>query len=431
MRVLQFPQDEKQVTRLFQCAAANDPATEEAVRQVIEQVRRRGDRAVAALTKRFDNVTLKPSEFEIPADRLREAWNGLPQPLQKALKTARERIEAYHRKQLLKGFVYKDALGNRMEQRVTPVRRAGVYAPGGRASYPSTVLMDIVPARVAGVDEVILLTPPGGLDSEGGRAVLGAAWLAGVDRVISVGGTPGVVGLALGTETLPKVDIIVGPGNRFVATAKKLLYGEITIDMVAGPSEVLVLADDTASPVLVAADLLAQAEHDPDAQALAVLIGDYDVAALQREIRSQTAELPRRAIIEQSLKAKGALIRVNSVEEALALAEQKAPEHLEILTRDARTLARRVRNVGAVFVGPYTPESMGDYAAGPNHTLPTGGTARFFSPLSVWSFLKTSHVLECSKKGFEALAETVTTLADTEGFGAHAAAVRRRLKHRL
>jgi histidinol dehydrogenase len=250
-----------------------------------------------------------------------------------------------------------------------------------------------------------------------------------VDRVISVGGTPGVVALALGTETLPKVDIIVGPGNRFVATAKKLLYGEITIDMVAGPSEVLVLADDTASPVLVAADLLAQAEHDPDAQAIAVLIGDYDVTALQREIRSQTAELPRRAIIEQSLKAKGALIRVSSVEEALALAEQKAPEHLEILTRDARTLARRVRNVGAVFVGPYTPESMGDYAAGPNHTLPTGGTARFFSPLSVWSFLKTSHVVECSKKGFEALAETVTTLADTEGFGAHAAAVRRRLKH--
>lgn len=427
MRVLQFPQNEKQVTRLFARAVANDPATEDAVRQVIEQVRRRGDRAVAALTKHFDKVTLKPSEFEIPADRLREAWEGLPQPLQKALKTARERIEAYHRKQLLKGFVYKDPLGNRMEQRVTPVRRAGVYAPGGRASYPSTVLMDIVPARVAGVDEVILLTPPGGLDSEGGRAVLGAAWLAGVDRVISVGGTPGVVGLALGTETLPKVDIIVGPGNRFVATAKKLLYGEITIDMVAGPSEVLVLADETASPVLVAADLLAQAEHDPDAQALAVLIGDYDVAALQREIRSQTAQLPRRAIIEQSLKAKGALIRVNSVEEALALAEQKAPEHLELLIRDAQTLARRVRNVGAVFVGPYTPESMGDYAAGPNHTLPTGGTARFFSPLSVWSFLKTSHVLECSKKGFEALAETVTTLADTEGFGAHAAAVRRRL----
>jgi histidinol dehydrogenase len=429
MRVLQFPRDEKQVTRLFQRAVANDPATEDAVRQVIEQVRRRGDRAVSTLTKRFDKVSLQPSQFEIPAQRLREAWDGLPKPLQKALKTARERIEAYHRKQLLKGFVYKDALGNRMEQRVTPVRRAGVYAPGGRASYPSTVLMDIVPARVAGVDEVILLTPPGGLDSEGGRAVLGAAWLAGVDRVISVGGTPGVVALALGTQTLPKVDIIVGPGNRFVATAKKLLYGEITIDMVAGPSEVLVLADDTASPVLVAADLLAQAEHDPDAQAIAVLIGDYDVAALQREIRSQTAELPRRAIIEQSLKAKGALIQVASVEEALALAEQKAPEHLELLIRDAQALAKRVRNVGAVFVGPYTPESMGDYAAGPNHTLPTGGTARFFSPLSVWSFLKTSHVLECSKKGFEALAETVTTLADVEGFGAHAAAVRRRLKH--
>ena len=428
MRVYTYPKDRGAIERWVRNASTADPETEAGVRDIIGQVRRDGDRAVAMLTKHLDGVDIRPKDFDVPAERLREAWEGLPARLRKALKTARRRIEAYHKRQLVKGFTYRDPLGNRMDQRVTPLRRAGVYVPGGTAAYPSTVLMDVVPARVAGVEEIILLTPPGLLGAAGGRAALGAAWLAGVDRVIAVGGTPGIAALALGTKTIPRVDIIVGPGNRYIAMAKRLLYGQIAIDMVAGPSEILILADKTAPPDLLAADLLSQAEHDPDAQAAAILIGEYDVAALKREVRAQTAAAPRAEIIRQALRDNGALIRVASCEEAVELADRKAPEHLEIVTRAPRALAARVRNVGAVFLGRHTPEAMGDYAAGPNHTLPTGGTARFFSPLSVWSFLKTSHVVECSRRGFEALAESVITLAEAEGLDAHAEAVRRRLR---
>jgi histidinol dehydrogenase len=232
--------------------------------------------------------------------------------------------------------------------------------------------------------------------------------------------------MALGTETLERVDKIVGPGNKYVAMAKRLLYGEIDIDMIAGPSEVLILADKSAPPHLVAADMLSQAEHDPDAQAIAILIGEYDVAALLEALKRQTQAAVRREFIERSLRANGAVIQVPDVDVAVELANAKAPEHLEILTRGARALAKRIRNVGAIFVGPYTPEPMGDYVAGPNHTLPTGGTARFYSPLSVQSFLKTSHVVECSRRGFEALADTVVTIAEAEGLGAHAEAVVKR-----
>lgn len=428
MRVLQYPKDTKAVERLFRVDPSNDAGTEDAVRGIIDQVRRRGDRAVTALTKKFDGVSLKPSKFEVSTDRLKEAWDSLPPALQKALKTAHDRIKAYHKHQMIKGFTYRDPLGNRMDQRVAPLRRAGVYVPGGTAAYPSTVLMDIVPARVAGVDEIVLLTPPGPLSGEGGRAVLGAAYLAGVDRVFAVGGTPGVAALGIGTETIPKVDIIVGPGNRYIATAKRLLYGEITIDMVAGPSEILILADKSARPSVIASDLLSQAEHDPDAQAIAILIGDYDIDALQAEVRRQTAASPRKEIVRKSLKSNGALIQVTTPDEAVELAERKAPEHLEIMAKGARAMARRIRNVGAIFLGSWTPEAMGDYVAGPNHTLPTGTTARFFSPLSVWSFLKTSHVVECSKKGFAALADDVVLLAETEGLFAHAEAVKQRME---
>ena len=428
MKYLDYPKDRAKVERLFRRGAAVDLETEKAVRAIIERVRRDGDKAVAALTKRFDGVEMAPRDFRVSTTRLKKAWDGLPANLQKALKTAHRRIREYHKRQMVKGFTYRDPLGNRMDQRVTPLRRAGVYVPGGTASYPSTVLMDVVPARVAGVERVILLTPPGLLGQPGGQAALGAAWLAGVDEVLAVGGTPGIAALAVGTESIEPVDIIVGPGNRFIATAKRLLYGEITIDMVAGPSEILVLADRTAPPEIIAADLLSQAEHDPDAQAIAVLIGEYDLAALRREIRLQTAALPRAGIIRQSLRANGAVIRVATPDLAVELAERKAPEHLEIIARGARAMAGRIRNVGAIFLGPHTPEAMGDYVAGPNHTLPTGGTARFFSPLSVWSFLKTSHVVECSRKGFEALADDVMTLAEAEGLAAHAQAVIRRRK---
>lgn len=424
MKILQYPKDKTSIDRLFRHKSAADSETEGQVRLIIERVRRQGDKAVAALTKRLDHVELTPRQFRIPTSRLKKAWEGLPAELQKALKVAKSRIEAYHKRQLVKGFTYRDSLGIRMDQRVKALQRVGVYVPGGTAAYPSTVLMDIVPAKIAGVDEVVLLTPPGRLGEKGGQAALGAAWLAGVDEVVAVSGTAGVAALALGTESIVRVDKIVGPGNRYVAMAKRLLYGEIDIDMIAGPSEVLIVADKTAAPKLVAADLLSQAEHDPDAQAIAILIGEYPIEKLQDEIALQTAASPRRDTIRKSLRANGALLRVPTAEEAVALANVKAPEHLEILAKNGRAMADRIRNVGAIFLGPWTPEPLGDYAAGPNHTLPTGGTARFFSPLSVWSFLKTSHVVECSQKGFEALADTVETLATTEGLFAHAEAVR-------
>ena len=428
MLVLDYPKDKARIAKLLRHSSTADPETEAAVRAIIEQVRSEGDRAVAALTEKFDHVTLTPRQFRVPTDRLREAWNGLPKPLQEALRTAHRRIKAYHVRQLTKGFAIFDTFGNRLTQRILPLRRAGVFVPGFTADYPSTVLMDIVPARVAGVDQIALLTPPGRLETSGGQASLGAAWLAGVDEVYAIGGTPGIAALALGTETIPRVDIIVGPGNKYIATAKRLLYGEIAIDMVAGPSEILVIADATAEPRLVAADLLSQAEHHDDAQAMAILVGEYDVEALVAEIESQTEASPRRDTIRRSLKAAGAIIRVTTSNEAVELAEAKAPEHLEIVTADARKLADRIRNVGAIFVGPHTPEAIGDYIAGPNHTLPTGGTARFFSPLSVWSFLKASHVVEFTRKGLEALGPDVITIAEAEGLVGHAESVRKRLK---
>ena len=427
MKYFDYPRDADAMARFFRQGDKPEPHVDEAVRGIIEQVRRRGDRAVASLTKKLDGVAVEPGKFHVSPSVLKEAWDALDDDLKKALQTAHDRIRAYHEQQMIQGFTYRDALGNRMDQRVAPLRRAGVYAPGGRAAYPSTVLMDIAPARVAGVDQVVMLTPPGRLGEPEGRAVLAAAYLAGVDELIAVGGTPGVAALALGTESIERVDIIVGPGNKFIAAAKRLLYGEITIDMVAGPSEILILADETAPPATVAADMLSQAEHDPDAQAGAVLIGRYDLDALKAELRRQTAASLRKEIVRQSLKRNGCIVRVRTPKRAVELANLKAPEHLEILTRDARKMADGVRNAGAIFLGPWTPEAVGDYAAGPNHTLPTGGTARFFSPLSVWSFLKASHVVECSRKGLEALGDTVVTLAESEGFAAHAEAVRVRL----
>lgn len=428
MKTFDYPRERENLARFFQKGERPDPSTDEAVRRIIEKVRRGGDRAVAALTRQLDGVALTPGKFHISPKRLRKAWDGISPELRRALEIAHRRIREYHEKQIVEGFTYRDALGNRMDQRVAPIRRVCVYAPGGRAAYPSTALMDIVPARVAGVEQIVLLTPPGRLDDPDGQATLAAVHLAGVDEVVAVGGTPGVAALALGTETLERVDMVVGPGNRFIAAAKRLLYGQIDIDMVAGPSEILILADQSAPVATVAADLLSQAEHDPDAQAGVVLIGDFDLDALRKEIRAQTRRSPRAETIRQSLRKNGFVVRVAKAEDAIDLANMKAPEHLEIMAARARSMAAKVRNAGAIFLGRYTPESMGDYAAGPNHTLPTGGTARFFSPLSVWSFLKTSHVVECSRKGLEALAPTVEAIAEAEGLSAHAEAVRVRLR---
>jgi histidinol dehydrogenase len=398
-------------------------------------VRRRGDAAVVDFTKKFDHVALKAGDFEVPAERLAAAWAATPRRLQQALKTARRRIEAFHKTQALKGWTINEPGFGRIEQRVLALERVAVYAPGGKAAYPSTVLMDVIPARVAGVKEIILVTPPQA-DGWPDPRTLAAAHLAGVTRVLRLGGAQAVAALAYGTQSLPRVDKVVGPGNIYVATAKQKLYGQIDIDAVAGPSEVLILADAQAPLEFIAADMLAQAEHDEAASAGAVLVGGgaRRVAALQAEIERQVALLPRSAIAAVSLRERAYIVTAKTATQAVEIANLKAPEHLEIMigtAAESRKLAGQVRNAGAIFVGPWTPEPVGDYVAGPNHTLPTAGTARFFSPLSVWAFYKTSHTIEATRAGLAALAEDIITLAEAEGLTAHAETVRQRFPRNL
>ena len=428
MKIWTWPRDKETIQKFFEQAGQAAPEVDRAVEEILAAVRARGDAAVAEFTERFDKVAIAPGDFDVPAERLQAAWDATPAPLRKALKTAKKRIEAFHKTQRLKGWTIKEPGFGRIDQRVLPLRRVAVYAPGGKAAYPSTVLMDVVPARVAGVEEIIMVTPPG-KDGWPDPRTLAAAHLAGVTRVLRLGGAQAMAALAYGTASIPRVDKIVGPGNIYVATAKKKLYGQIDIDAVAGPSEVLILADTEARLEFVAADMLAQAEHDQEASAGAVLIGGgaRRAAVLEAEVARQMAVLPRRAIAEQSIADNGYIILVSKPEQAVEIANLKAPEHLEIQTAGARALGERVYNAGAIFLGPWTPEAVGDYAAGPNHTLPTAGTARFFSPLSVWAFYKTSHTIEATQKGLAALAQDIVVLAESEGLSAHAETVRKRV----
>jgi histidinol dehydrogenase len=324
---------------------------------------------------------------------------------------------------------FRDPAGLVLGQLVTPLRRVGVYVPGGKAAYPSSVLMNVIPARVAGVEEVIMVSPAGrdGLS----QAVLAAAHLAGVSAVFRVGGAQAVAALAYGTSTIPRVDKIVGPGNAYVQAAKKLVYGEVDIDSTAGPSEVLVIADTSADPGYVAADLLAQAEHGSGDECAILLTPSRRLAKQVRdEIEERLRSLPRREDIAAVLRRRGALIVVRNLDEAVELAERVAPEHLELLVRQPERLTRKLRNAGAIFQGPYAPAPLGDYLAGPNHVLPTGGTARFFSPLGVYDFVKRTSIISATARGLRTLAPAIMTLAELEGYGAHAAAVRCRLEKR-
>lgn len=424
MKTFNWPANRDQVIGFFERPVEESRDVAGSVAKIIAEVRRKRDVAVAGFTQKFDGVSLKSSQFELGREVLRKAWDQTPRELQAALRVAARRIEAFHKRQRLKGWTMNDPALGRMELRVQAVERAGVYAPGGRAAYPSTVLMDIIPAKVAGVKEVILVTPPG-KDGFPNRNVMAAAWLAGADRVFRIGGAQAIAALAYGTATIPRVDKIVGPGNIYVATAKQQVYGRVDIDSIAGPTEVLILADSTASLRYVAADMLAQCEHDPDASAGAVLIGG-DAArakALEGELAEQVKKLERREIASASLKHNGYIILAKSSDVAAEIANMRAPEHIEILTKNARALSKKIQHAGAIFIGPHTPEPVGDYIAGPNHTLPTGGTARFFSPLSVWTFYKTCHTIECTPKGLARHAKAIETLAHAEGLGAHAESV--------
>lgn len=388
------------------------------VRAIVEEVRRRGDQALVEFTKRFDGVELDPRRLAVPAEEWDRAAQALPPTLAEALATAARRIETFHRHQLPRSWWVRDEHGSLLGQQVTPLDRVGCYVPGGSAAYPSTVLMNVLPARVAGVPEIVMATPPGP-DGRPNPVVLAAARLAGVQEAYTVGGAQAIAALAYGTESIRAVDKIVGPGNLYVALAKRLVFGQVGIDAIAGPSEVVVVADESAEPAWVAADLLAQAEHDPLARAVGLTPVRALAEAVRVEVARQLRTLPRREIASQALARHGAVVLTRDLEEAVGLANDLAPEHLELLVTDPFAWLPKVRHAGAIFLGRHTPEVVGDYVAGPNHVLPTAGTARFASALSVEDFVKRSSIIHYSAAGLRAAWPHLARLAEAEGLTAH------------
>ena len=387
---------------------------EETVKRIIEDIRQRGDEALVEYTNRFDRANVsRAGELEIPYSELRRAYESIPSDLRDALEFAAARIRKFHERQLENGFLVEEEEGIILGQKVVPLERVGVYVPGGKAQYPSSVLMNVIPAKVAGVDEIVMVSP------NPNPATLAAAFVAGVNRVFRIGGAQAVAALAYGTELVPKVDKIVGPGNIYVALAKKLLYGVVDIDMVAGPSEILVIADESANPAWVAADLLSQAEHDELAGPFCITPSFELALKIKEEVEKQLQTLERNEIARKSVEKWGTIFVVEDLEEACRLANLIAPEHLEVATRDPWRLLPKIKHAGAIFLGHYTTEPLGDYVLGPNHTLPTGGTARFYSPLGVYDFLKRSSVIYVSKEGFEKVKDPAKVLAQYEGLTAH------------
>ncbi len=386
---------------------------------IVDDVIARGDAAVLGYTQRFDGVeATSMSELEVGSDRLQQALETIPAAQRHALEVALQRITDYHQRQLGESWSFEDAQGNRLGQRLTPLDRVGVYVPGGKASYPSSVLMNVTPAKVAGVQEVVMVTPtPGGETNE---LVLAAAALAGVDRLIRIGGAQAVAALAYGTETVPRVDKIVGPGNRYVATAKRRVFGQVGIDMVAGPSEILVICDGQTPADWIAMDLFSQAEHDENAQSILLSPDAGFLDAVEASIERLLPTLSRADIVRQSLSTRGALVLCRDLEEAARVSNRVAPEHLELSVAEPEALLESIRHAGAVFLGRYSAEAFGDYCAGPNHVLPTSGTARFSSPLGVYDFQKRSSLIMCSAEGVKTLAPVAAELARGESLEAHA-----------
>lgn len=403
------------------------PEIHRTVDEILTAVRTRGDAALCEYTTRFDGWSpASASDLALTAADFEAAERAIPADVRTALEYAADRIERYHAAAMPKSWRMTDEHGSVLGQEIRPLDRVGVYVPGGRAAYPSTVLMTVVPARVAGVREIVLVTP-----AAGGRiepVVLAAARLAGVTEGYQIGGAQAIAALAYGTARIARVDKVVGPGNIYVALAKARVFGEVGIDMVAGPSEVVVVADATADPDCVASDMLAQAEHDPMARALLVTDAGELIPKVAAALERQLAALPRRTIAAEALRANGALIRVNSIDDAVALANRLAPEHLELLVAVPAAVLPRVRHAGAIFLGRHTPEVVGDYVAGPNHVLPTAGTARFASPLGTEDFVKRSSVIEYSPGGLRAAAPHLRTLTRVEGLAGHGNAAELRLR---
>ncbi len=407
---------ERKLAALTRYDAAQDPAVQKTVRRILADVRKRGDAAVRAYTKKFDGFV--PKQFAVTADLA----DAIPAEQARALRAAHERIRAFHEKQLQQSWEFTDADGTRLGQRISALARVGLYVPGGKAAYPSSVLMNAVPAKVAGVGELVMVCPnPNPL-------VLAAAALAGVDRVIRVGGAQAIAALAYGTKTIPRVDKIVGPGNAYVAEAKRQVFGEVGIDMVAGPSEILVIADGSVPADWTAMDLFSQAEHDESAQAILLSPDAAYLGAVEAAVGKLLPDMARKKVIAASLKARGAFILTRDIEEACEVANRIAPEHLELLVGDPDRWLPRLTRAGAVFLGGYSSEAIGDYCAGPNHVLPTAGTARFSSPLGVYDFQKRTSVIGVSQAGAAKLGRVAVTLAEGEGLPAHAAAAAMRFK---
>ncbi|BBL74341.1 histidinol dehydrogenase [Methylomagnum ishizawai] len=413
------PDFDRQLEAVLAFDPASDADIHEQVAEIIAHVRRDGDAALLEYTRRFDrHEPAGAAALELPQSALQAAWDGLAPEVAAALETAAQRIRAYAEHQKMASWSYTEADGTRLGQQVTPLDRVGLYVPGGKAAYPSSVLMNAIPAKVAGVPELVMVVPtPGG---ETNPLVLAAAHIAGVDRVFRVGGAQAVAALAYGTATLPRVDKIVGPGNIYVATAKKLVFGQVGIDMIAGPSEILVISDGGTDPDWLAMDLFSQAEHDEDAQAILIATDAAHLDAVEASIRGLLPTLERAGVVKTSLSNRGALILVEDLDQAAAVANRIAPEHLELSVADPDALLGKIRNAGAIFMGRHTAEALGDYCAGPNHVLPTSGTARFSSPLGVYDFQKRSSVIFCSPQGSDSLARTASVLARGEGLTAHA-----------
>jgi len=418
---------DQQLKNLLAWNETDDLDIHKRVLDIIADVRKRGDAAVIEYTNRFDNrEVINASELEISKEILQTAWENLPEAQSQALQTAADRVRAYAEHQKIQPWQYTEADGTVLGQKITPLDRVGLYVPGGKAAYPSSVLMNAIPAKVAGVGELIMVVPTPNGDSN--ELVLAAAYLAGVDRVFSIGGAQAVAALAYGTQSIPAVAKIVGPGNIYVATAKKLVFGQVGIDMIAGPSEILVICDGKTNPDWIAMDLFSQAEHDENAQSILISDDAEFLTAVEASINKLLPTMERAEIITASLTTRGALIKVDNLNQAAEVANIIAPEHLELSVENPEALCEQIHHAGAIFMGRYTAEALGDYCAGPNHVLPTSSTARFSSPLGVYDFQKRSSLINCSESGASELGKTASILARGEFLTAHARSAEYRIK---
>lgn len=429
MRIIHLTEETKRqlLENLLKRSPGNYGEYEETVEQIVEDVRRNGDQALFSYTEKFDGVALTPETIRVTEEEIREAYEQVETGLVEIIRKARANITAYHEKQKQYSWFDSTTNGSMLGQKVTPLSKVGVYVPGGKAVYPSSVLMNVLPAKVAGVEEIVMTTPPM-RDGKVYPVTLVAAHEAGVDTIYKAGGAQAVAALAYGTSCIPKADKIVGPGNIFVALAKRAVYGHVSIDSIAGPSEILVLADETANPRYVAADLLSQAEHDELASAILITTSEALASQVSHEVDQFTKTLSRREIIQKSLDNYGYILVVDTMEEAVEAANDIASEHLEIMTANPFDVMTRIKNAGAIFIGEYSSEPLGDYFAGPNHVLPTNGTAKFFSPLGVDDFIKKSSVIYYSKEALEPVQRDIVRFAEAEQLTAHANSIKVRFE---